>query len=84
MIVSRLQLLGGAKGLLDLMMEEGVKPDIKTLSILLQIQNSRYSCTGISSDIGPFSHLYLIQNSLFFHLSAVKIQVEKKKRTFSL
>jgi hypothetical protein len=32
---------GRAAGLLDLMVEEGVAPDIKTLSILLQIQNSR-------------------------------------------
>ncbi len=37
----RLMLMGGAAGLLDLMVEEGVAPDIKTLSILLQIQNSR-------------------------------------------
>ena len=39
--VLRLLLLGGARGVLDLMVEEGVPPDIKTLSLLIQIQNTR-------------------------------------------
>jgi hypothetical protein len=41
LLVGRLMLMGGAGGLLDLMVEEGVAPDIKTMSILLQILNTR-------------------------------------------